>query len=121
MYIMVINNSNNSKIYLKAELTAGVAARTTEQRKHEANDANSRELWWVCVGTEVTDGVQVMSGLSPSNQLKQGQGSSPTVMADFIKANATAILSRCFALACRLFHVGMSLLSSYRYACIHNN
>lgn len=69
---MVLNNSNNSKIYLKAELTAGVAARTTEQRKHEANDANSRELWWVCVGTEVTDGVQVMSGLSPSNQLKQG-------------------------------------------------
>ena len=30
-------------------LSAGTAARATEQRKHETNDTKCKELGWVCV------------------------------------------------------------------------
>ena len=39
----------NSNILLEAGFGAGQAARATEERKHEENDAKCKELGWVCV------------------------------------------------------------------------
>ena len=39
----------NLNVLMEVGLTAGAAARSTELRKHEANDGNCRELGWVCV------------------------------------------------------------------------
>ena len=39
----------NSNVLLEEELAAGQAARATEQRKHNENDAKCKELGWVCV------------------------------------------------------------------------
>ena len=39
----------NSNILLEAGFGAGQAARATEQRKHEENDAKCKPLGWVCV------------------------------------------------------------------------
>ena len=41
--------SLNFNVLLEAGLAAGQAARATEQRKHEENDAKCKELGWVCV------------------------------------------------------------------------
>ena len=43
----------NSNVLLEAGLAAGQAARATEQRKHEENDAKCKELGWVCIPTVV--------------------------------------------------------------------
>ena len=40
-------------ILLEVGLTAGAAARGTEQRKHVVNDGKCRELSWVCVPTVI--------------------------------------------------------------------
>ena len=37
----------NSNVLLEAGLAAGQAARTTEQRKHDENDAKCKELGWL--------------------------------------------------------------------------
>ena len=39
----------NSNVLLEAGLAAGQAARATEQRKHDENDAQCKELGWICV------------------------------------------------------------------------
>ena len=39
----------NTNVLLEAGLAAGQAARVTELRKHEENDAKCKELGWVCV------------------------------------------------------------------------
>ena len=39
----------NSNVLFEVGLAAGQAARATEQRKHDENDAKSKELGWVCV------------------------------------------------------------------------
>ena len=39
----------NSNVLLEAGLAAGQAARATEQRKYDENDAKSKELGWVCI------------------------------------------------------------------------
>eukprot|EP00731_Ephydatia_muelleri_P002406 Em0001g2406a len=57
-------------------LAAGQAARATEQRKHDENDAKCKELGWICVpmvveayrawGTEAMESFSLL-GLSPCN------------------------------------------------------
>ena len=37
----------NSNVLLEAGLAAGQAARATEQRKHDENDAKCKELGWI--------------------------------------------------------------------------
>ena len=44
-----VTSSLNPTIVLEASVTTGVAAWTTEQRKHRSNDAKCNELDWVCV------------------------------------------------------------------------
>ena len=39
----------NPTIISEASVTAGVAAKATEERKHRSNDAKCSELAWVCV------------------------------------------------------------------------
>ena len=39
----------NSSIVSEAGVTAGVAAKAAEVRKHYENDANCTELGWICV------------------------------------------------------------------------
>ena len=39
----------SSSIVSEARVTAGVAARAAEMRKHEENDAKCTELGWMCV------------------------------------------------------------------------
>ena len=40
---------NNRAILLEASVTTGVAAWTTEQRKHCSNDGKCNKLEWACV------------------------------------------------------------------------
>ena len=79
-----------------------MAARAAVLRKHEANDTKCTELEWVCVSMVMeacitwagfNHGINVMSGLSPSNQLLAYLYGR----LNLVRANATAILSRCFA------------------------
>ena len=68
----------NSNVLLEAGLAASQAARATEQRKHDTNDAKCKELGWVCVPMVVeygalwdrSNGVTFTSGLSPCDQLR---------------------------------------------------
>ena len=39
----------NSNVLFEVGLAAGQAARATEQRKHDENDAKCKELGWICV------------------------------------------------------------------------
>ena len=48
----------NSNILLEAGFRAGQAARATEERKNEENDAKCKELGWVCVPMVVELGGQ---------------------------------------------------------------
>ena len=66
----------NSNILLEAGFGAGQAARATEERKHEENDAKCKELGWVCFPMVVeaygawgnrSNGVFFSSGFSPCN------------------------------------------------------
>ena len=66
----------NSDVLLEAGLAAGQAARATEQRKHDENDAKCKELGWICVpmvveaygawGKEAMESFSLL-GLSPCN------------------------------------------------------
>ena len=99
-------------VLLEAGLTAGAAARATELRKHEANDGKCRELGWVCVPMVVEAygawGAEAMVSLSclasrlatSSNKAKAAVLNSlyGRLNLNLVKANATAMLSRCFAL-----------------------
>ena len=90
---------------------AGAAARATELRKHEANDGKCRELGWVCVPMVVEAygawGAEAMESLSclasrlatSSNKAKAAVLNSlyGRLNLNLVKANATAMLSRCFA------------------------
>ena len=44
-----VMSPHNSNVLLEAGLAAGQAARATEQRKHNENDAKCKELGWICV------------------------------------------------------------------------
>ena len=69
----------NSNVLLEVGLAAGQAARATEQRKHEENDAKCKELGWVCVpmvveayvacGTEAMESLAILASTS-SNRAK---------------------------------------------------
>ena len=101
----------NLNVLLEAGLTAGAAARATELRKHEANDGKCRELWWVCVPMVVEAygawGAEAMESLSclasrlatSSNKAKAAVLNSlyGRLNLNLVKANATAMLFRCFA------------------------
>ena len=96
----------NLNILLEAGVTAGA-----ELRKHEANDGKCRELGWVCVPmvVEATGawGAEAMESLSclasrlatSSNKAKAAVLNSlyGRLNLNLVKANATAMLSRCFA------------------------
>ena len=72
----------NSNVLLEAGLAACQAARATEQRKHEENDAKCQELGWVCVpmvveaygawGTEATESFSLLASrlATSSNRAK---------------------------------------------------
>ena len=97
-------------------------------RKHEANDTKCTELEWVCVSMVMeayvtwagfNHGINVMSGLSPSNQLLAYLYGR----LNLVRANATAILSRCFASdmysvvhMCMCFFIWDICICMYRYS-----
>ena len=94
----------NSNVLLEAGLAAGQAARSTEERKREENDAKCKELEWVCVpmvveacgawGTEAMESFSYLaSHLATSKVLAALYG---RLNLNLVRANATAILSRCF-------------------------
>ena len=100
----------NSNVLLEAGLAAGQAARATELRKHEESDAKCKELGWVCVpmvveaygawGTEAMESLALLASClaTSCNRAKA------VVLAELygrlnlclVRANAVAILSRCF-------------------------
>ena len=102
--INFINNIINSNVLLEVGLAAVQAARATELRKHEENDAKCKELGWVCVpmvvegawGTEAMESLALLASrlATSSNRAKA------VVLADLygrlnlclVRAN----LSRCF-------------------------
>ena len=100
----------NSNVLLKAELAVGQAARATEQRKHEENDAKCKELGWACIPMVVEAfaawGTGAMESVSlPASRLATSSNRAKAeVVAELygrlnlnlVRANATAILSRCF-------------------------
>ena len=51
----------NSNVLLEAGLAAGQAARATEQRKHDKNDAKCNELGWVCVPMVAMDSLSLLA------------------------------------------------------------
>ena len=101
----------NLNVLLEAGLTAGAATRATELRKHEAKDGKCRELGRVCVPMVVETygalGAKAMESLSclasrlatSSNKAKAAVLNSlyGRLNLNFVKANATAMLFRCFA------------------------
>eukprot|EP00731_Ephydatia_muelleri_P023106 Em0015g689a len=56
----------NPTTLLEASVTTGVAALTTELRKHSSNDTKCKELDWVCVPLVVEPGERKLWSLSPS-------------------------------------------------------
>ncbi|KAL5473557.1 hypothetical protein EMCRGX_G028050 [Ephydatia muelleri] len=89
-----------------AGLAAGQAARATKQRKHDENDAKCKELGWICVpmvveaygawGTEAMESFSLL--VSSSNRAKAEVLAAlcGRLNLNLVRANATAILSRCF-------------------------
>ena len=49
VFDVTVTSPLNSSIVFEAGVTAGVAARAAEKRKHEENDAKCTELGWTCV------------------------------------------------------------------------
>ena len=100
----------NSNVLLEAGLAAGQAARATEQRKHDENDAKCKELRWICVpmvveaygawGTEAMESFSLLaSRLATSSNRAKAEVLATLygrLNLNLIRANATAILSRCF-------------------------
>ena len=100
----------NSNVLLEVGLAAGQAARATEQRKHEENDAKCKELRWVCVpmvveaygawGTETMESFSLLASClaTSSNRAKAEVLAAlyGRLNLNIVRANATAILSRCF-------------------------
>ena len=100
----------NSNILLEAGFGAGQAARATEERKHEENDAKCKELGWVCVPMVVeayvawgTEAMESFSLLASRLATSSNRAKAEVLAALYgrlnlilVRANATAILSRCF-------------------------
>ena len=101
----------NLNVFLEAGVIAGAAARATELRKHEANDGKCR---WVCISMVVEAYAEAMESLShlTSRLATSSKKARAAVLYgrlnlnNQLKPNATAILSRCFALDMRLFRLG---------------
>ena len=104
-----VTSSLNTLTLLEAGVSAGSAARATEDRKHKANDAKCDELGWLCVplvtetygawGKEATEAFsQVASRIATLTCRPKS-----VVLSDIygrlnlhlVRANATAILTRC--------------------------
>ena len=79
----------NSNVLLEVGLAAGQAARATEQRKHDENDAKCKELGWVIV----VEAYATSSNRTKAEVLAAFYG---RLNLNLVRANATAILSRCF-------------------------
>ena len=101
---ILVTSRLNSKVLLEVELSTGMAARATEQRKHEANDGKCKELGWVCVPMAMKSLSCLASHLATSS--KKTKAVVLTVVLanlygrlnlNLVRVNATAILSRCFA------------------------
>ena len=100
----------NSNILLEAGFGAGQAARATEERKHEENDAKCKELGWVCVpmvveayGAWGTEAMESFSLLASRLATSSNRAKAEVLAAlygrlnlNLVRANATAILSRYF-------------------------
>ena len=100
----------NSNVLLEVGLAAGQAARATEQRKHEENDAKCKELGWVCVpmvvvaycawGTEAMESFSLLaSHLATSSNRAKAEVLAALygrLNLNLVRTNATVILSRCF-------------------------
>ena len=100
----------NSNVLLKAGLAAGQAARATEQRKHDENDAKCKELGWICVpmvveayGAWGTEAMESFSLLASRLATSSNRAKAEVLAAlygrlnlNLVRANATAILSICF-------------------------
>eukprot|EP00731_Ephydatia_muelleri_P014995 Em0008g715a len=100
----------NSNVLLEAGLAAGQAARATEQRKHDENDAKCKELGWICVpmvveayGAWGTEAMESFSLLASHLATSSNRAKAEVLAAlygrlnlNLVRANATAILSRCF-------------------------
>ena len=122
----------NSNVLLEAGLGAGQAARATEQRKHEENDAKCKELGWVCVPMVVEAygvcGTEAMESFSlPASRLATSSNRAKAeVLAalyrrlnlNLVRANATAILSRCFSLTITYSRVHLFILLLYN--CVYS-
>ena len=95
----------------EAGIAAGQAARATELRKHEENDAKCKELGWVCCVPMVVEaygawGTEAMESLAllASRLAISCNRAKAVVLAELygrlnlclVRANAVAILSRCF-------------------------
>ena len=98
----------NLNVLLEAGLTAGAAARATKLRKHEANDGKCRELCVLMVveaygawGAEAMESLSCLASrlATSSNKAKAAVLNSlyGRLNLNLVKANATAMLSRCFA------------------------
>ena len=97
----------NSNVLLEAGLAAGQVA---EQRKHDENDAKCKELGWICVpmvveaygawGTEAMESFSLLgSRLATSSNRAKAEVLAALygrLNLNLVRANATAILSRCF-------------------------
>ena len=100
----------NSSVLLEAGLAAGQAARATEQRKHDENDAKCKELGWICVpmvveayGAWVTEAMESFSLLASRLATSSNRAKAEVLAAlygrlnlNLVRANITAILFRCF-------------------------
>ena len=110
--IIIITNSN---VLLEAGLAAGQAARATEQRKHDDNDAKCKELGWICVpmvveayGAWGTEAMESFSLLASRLATSSNRAKAEVLAAlygrlnlNLVRANATAILSSpCMTIGC---------------------
>eukprot|EP00731_Ephydatia_muelleri_P021549 Em0014g140a len=100
----------NSNVLLEAGLAAGQAARATEQRKHDENDAKCKELGWICVpmvveayGAWVTEAMESFSLLASRLATSSNRAKAEVLAAlygrlnlNLVRANVTAILFRRF-------------------------
>ena len=99
----------NALTMLEAGVSAGSAARVTEDRKHKANDAKCDELGWLCVPlVSETYGAWGKEAMETFSQLVSRLATltcrpKSMILSDIygrlnlhlVRANATAILTRC--------------------------
>ena len=102
---LFVTSPLNSNILLEAGFRAGQAARATEERMHEENDAKCKELGWVCVpmvveaygawGTEAMESFSLLaSRLATSSNRAKAEGLAALygrLNLILVRANATAI------------------------------